>query len=307
MTHSNTITRRPITLPAGFSFHCVEVPGGSFSMGSADEEAYDGEKPIHTVQVPGFWMAEYPTTQELWLAVLGGENPAYFPGAQRPVESVSWYEAAAFCNALNACFGYPAKYYVDEKRRQALNAEWARTEEAMAIYSPPAPYGFRLPTEAEWEFAATSATSTPLGDRAATERSRAATERSRGERLKYAGSNQLDEVGWYRENSHGQTQPVGLKLPNELGIYDLSGNVWEWCEDQWHDNYEGAPTDGSAWIDRADDVSRVIRGGCWGDFARYCRPSFRGDNRPASRGINVGFRVVLVPPPGSWPVIQTSP
>lgn len=278
--------RKPITLPSGFTFHMVEVEGGSFMMGNNDEDAYENEKIIHEVKVPGFWMAEYPTTQALWLELMGGENPSYFQGARRPVEQVSWYDAAAFCNALNALFGYPAKYFVDEKCSMALDIERARSVEfpsSMPIFVPPNRFGFRLPSEAEWEFAA-------RGGR-----------QSGG--FRYAGSNKLDEIGWYGENSHEQTQSVGLKLYNELGIFDLSGNVQEWCEDQWHYTYEGAPTDGSPWIDRDVGAPRVLRGGCWFENAQDCRPSFHFGKTPAGRSSKFGFRVVLFPPPVSWPGI----
>ena len=286
---TTTITRRPVILPSGFTFHLVEVEGGSFMMGNDDEKAYGDEKIIHEVKVPGFWMAEYPTTQALWLDLMGGENPSYFQGARRPVEQISWYDSAAFCNALNACFAYSAKYYVDEKRSQVLDvglAQSIKSGESMPIYVDSAAYGFRLPTEAEWEFAARGGAAATLSDQ-----------------LRYAGSNVLDEVGWYDENSHSQTQPVGLKMPNELGLCDLTGNVWEWCEDQWHDTYEGAPADGSPWVDQDAGAYRVLRGGGWFNLAQSCRSSRRYDLLPASRYTYVGFRLVLFPPPISWPGI----
>ncbi|WP_373549152.1 formylglycine-generating enzyme family protein [Haliscomenobacter sp.] len=297
---TSTITRRPVTLPSGFSFHLVEVEGGSFLMGNDDEDAYGDEKIIHEVNVPGFWMAEYPTTQDLWLDLMGGENPSYFQGAHRPVEQVSWYDAVAFCNALNACFAYSAKYYVDEKRSQVLNialAQSIKSGESMPIYVDTAAYGFRLPTEAEWEYAAALSLVT---ERSRSDRASA----TLSDRLRYAGSNVLDEVGWYDENSHSQTQPVGLKMANEWGLYDLSGNVWEWCEDQWHETYEGAPTDGSPWVDQDAGAYRVLRGGSWYFNAHYCRSSYRFSYRPARRDDGVGFRVLLFPPPVSWSGIQ---
>ncbi|MBL8047024.1 MAG: formylglycine-generating enzyme family protein, partial [Anaerolineales bacterium] len=135
---------------------------------------------------------------------------------------------------------------------------------------------FRLPTEAEWEFAARGGT------------------KSRG--FRYAGSDKLKEVAWYNENSYGETKPVGLKFPNELGLYDMSGNVWEWCEDDWHGNYEGAPDDGKAWIDSPDRGDyRVIRGGCSFDTPRLCRCSYRRINSPGDRSNCLGFRLVLSP------------
>ena len=138
---------------------------------------------------------------------------------------------------------------------------------------------FRLPSEAEWEYSARGGNK-PGG-------------------FRYAGGDKLDEVGWYDDNSHGETKPVGLKLANELGIHDLSGNVWEWCVDQWHDNYRGAPKDGSAWLGLKEGASRVLRGGSWLYGPQHCRPSYRGDAPPTYRNFYVGFRVVLGSPPGS--------
>ena len=111
--------------------------------------------------------------------------------------------------------------------------------------------------------------------------------------FKYSGSNDLEEVGWYRDNSHQETNPVGLKNPNGFGLYDMSGNVWEWCEDQWHSNYENAPDDGTAWIADAADKSlyRVLRGGSSFNVAVNCRSTFRIDDRPTLRSDYVGFRL----------------
>ena len=226
------------------SSELVLVEGGTFMMGS---DEYDSEKPIHKVTLPSFAMGKYPVTQELWMAVMG-ENPSRFIDPIRPVELVSWEETQVFFQKINQDVRLPDNHV------------------------------FRLPTEAEWEYAARGGN------------------RSGG--FRYAGGDKLDEVGWYNDNSHGETKPVGLKLPNELDIHDLSGNVWEWCADQWHGNYEGAPTDGSAWIDRGENTSRVLRGGGWGSDSRYCRISNHGFNPPAYRTDGVGFRMVVGSPSG---------
>ncbi|MCB9298207.1 MAG: formylglycine-generating enzyme family protein [Lewinellaceae bacterium] len=139
--------------------------------------------------------------------------------------------------------------------------------------------GYRLPTEAEWEYAARGnlvPKAPPL-------------------RLRLSGD-KLDEVGWYDDNSHRETKPVGLKLPNELGLCDMSGNVWEWCEDQWHDNYKGAPGDGSAWVDKEQGAYRVSRGGGWNFSAGGCRCAYRSSWLPRSRSYDLGFRLVWVSP-----------
>ncbi len=133
---------------------------------------------------------------------------------------------------------------------------------------------FRLPTEAEWEYAARGGIY------------------SQG--YAYAGSDKLKQVGWYDENSNRETHDVGLLLANELGIHDLSGNVLEWCEDDWHGNYDGAPKDGSAWIDSPDRGGyRVVRGGDYFYRALYCRPAYRGRASPDGRGYDIGFRFLL--------------
>ena len=221
-----------------------------FMMGD-DDNGDDDEKPAHKVSVFSFYMGKYPVTQRLYLEVMG-ENPSQFKGKMRPVERVSWHDAGKFITALN------------DKRsvREYLKAQGLENAE------------FRLPSEAEWEFAARGGI--------------------HGQGHKYSGSDDLKQVGWYRENSGMETKPVGLLLPNELGLYDMSGNVYEWCEDQWHSNYKNAPADGSAWVDSADKgASRVIRGGCYFNFAVYCRPAYRYNWHPDFRYDDVGFRVVL--------------
>lgn len=232
-----------ITSPSGavVPFRMLPVEGGIFEMGGTDKEADSREKPLHKVSVSTFWMGEFPVTQALWQAVLG-ENPSYFPGMDRPVEQVSWNDITnRFLPALN------------ERCKQ----------------------NYRLPTEAEWEYAARGG-------------------KHRSPYL-YAGSHRLKDVAWYYENSHGETKQVGLKQPNALGLYDLSGNVEEWCADHKHENYEGAPTDGSAWIEVGDDGrSRVLRGGSWrGNYPWSCRVSFRFNYAPGLDFNYVGFRLVL--------------
>lgn len=232
-------------IPGMDSSELIWVEGGTFTMGS---DEYKSEKPNHKVSVPSFAIGKYPVTQELW-TVMMGENLSRFIGATRPVERVSWRDTQVFFEKINA----DSRLQLGQK--------------------------FRLPTEAEWEYAARG------GHKAGN--------------FRYVGGDKLDEVGWYDDNSHGETKGVGLKLPNELGLYDLSGNVWEWCEDQFHNNYEGAPDDGSAWLGLEDEAFRVLRGGGWGSSPVYCRPSNHGFNPPAYRSDGAGFRVVMCFTPGS--------
>jgi formylglycine-generating enzyme required for sulfatase activity len=219
----------------------VFVQGGTFQMGSPnnDTEAYSDEKPQHEVTVRDFEIGKYPVTQKLWQEIMGA-NPSHFKGCDDcPVENVSWDDVQEFLKKLNT--RYPGKTY-------------------------------RLPTEAEWEYAA-------RGGR-----------QSKG--FVYAGSNDLKEVGWFSENSGSKTHPVGGKNANELGLHDMSGNVWEWCGD-WYGTYPSGdqtnptgPTEGSY---------RVGRGGSWGHEARRCRVSRRDDDTPDYRGSNLGFRLASSP------------
>ncbi len=219
----------------------VFVPGGSFTMGcqssTRDGECYDDEKPPHEVTVRDFYIGKYEVTQSEWLRVMGS-NPSNFKDCNNcPVEQVSWNDVQEYIKKLNAQTG--KKY--------------------------------RLPTEAEWEYAARGG--------------------SRSQGYRYSGGNTLADVGLYDGNSGSKTKPVGTRKANELGIYDMTGNVWEWVEDDWHGNYTGAPTDGSAWRDKRTGSYRVYRGGCWFSTARYCRSACRSGHAPAGLGNCVGFRL----------------
>ncbi|REJ48159.1 MAG: serine/threonine-protein kinase pkn1 [Microcystis flos-aquae DF17] len=227
-------------LPKGITLEMVGLPAGKFLMGSPDSAIYasDEEKPQHQVKVNSFAIGKYPVTQAQYQAVMG-TNPSEFKNnLQNPVEKVSWNDAQAFCQKLSQITGKT----------------------------------YRLPTEAEWEYACRAGTTTRyyFGDDA----------------------NQLGDYAWYIGNSQDKTHPVGQKKPNAWGLYDMSGNVWEWCEDNWHDNYIGAPRDGSAWLTN-DNHSQILRGGSWYGDPDYCRSAYRSLND--WRGyffFFFGFRVV---------------
>ena len=219
----------------GVSFVMKRVEGGTFQMGSTDNEAYDDEKPVHSVTLSPFYMGETEVTQALWKAVMG-TNPSHWEGDNLPVERVSWDDCQEFIRKLNQLTGKD----------------------------------FRLPTEAEWEYAARGG------------------KRSNG--YKYAGSNSLGSVAWYADNSDRKTHAVKGKSPNELGLYDMSGNVWEWCGD-WYGNYgSGSQTNPKG---AGSGSCRVLRGGSWGIIAGGCRVSNRFSRDPGYRGLNVGFRLCL--------------
>ena len=217
----------------------VYVSGGTFTMGATSEQGSDAEnneKPAHNVTLSGYYIGKYEVTQELWKAVMGS-NPSHFKGDNLPVECVSWNDVQEFLRKLNAMTG---------KR-------------------------YRLPTEAEWEFAARGGNS------------------SRG--YKYSGSNSLGSVAWYWDNSGSRTHVVGTKSPNELGIYDMSGNVEEWCQDRYG-SYSSSPQRNPKGPNSRS--YRVYRGGSWSDDAGNCRVSFRFNNFPPDgRNSSLGFRLAL--------------
>ena len=262
----------------------VDIPSGTFWMGSPDGKGNDNEKPYHQVTVTAFRIGKYPVTQAQWRTVAMlpkveidlSLNPSYYRGDDRPVEQVRWYEAQEFCARLSRLTG--------ER--------------------------YRLPSEAEWEYACRAGASDY-------------TEYCSGD-----DPSQLDDYGWYGNNSgdhlidtdrlweevkrdnnrylqrlnqnNNGTHPVGQKLPNAWELYDLHGNVWEWCADDWHDDYEGAPIDSQIWTkdiknhEEGGETKKLLRGSSWYINARDCRSACRNHNLARSAGHFVGFRVVCV-------------
>ena len=233
----------------GVSFKMIRVEGGTFTMGATSEQGGDADKdesPSHLVTLSTYYIGETEVTQELWRAVMklyyDYDYPSSFSGQQRPVERVNWSECNVFVTKLNTLTGWK----------------------------------FRLPTEAEWEFAARGGNKS-LG-------------------YKYAGSNCIDDVAWYSKNAFNVagdaygTHPVAAKLPNELGLYDMSGNVEEWCQD-WSDNYSSNSQTNPTGPESG--YSRVIRGGSWGTGAKGCRVSNRSASAPYSHHYEIGLRLAL--------------
>ena len=235
---------------SGVEIEMIYVKGGTFRMGATEEQgddAYDSEKPVHSVTLSDYYIGKFEVTQGLWEKVMGTTiheqlikadySSTYGVGSDYPMYYVNWEEAQEFCTRLGQLTGK----------------------------------NYALPTEAQWEYAARGGV------------------KSRG--YKYSGSNTIGNVAWYRDNSSSSTHPVATKQPNELGLYDMSGNVWEWCSD-WHGSYSSesqsnptGPSTGSG---------RVLRGGSWSFNARSCRVSNRLYSYPSSRYFNSGFRVVLL-------------
>jgi formylglycine-generating enzyme required for sulfatase activity len=218
----------------------VRVEGGTFTMGATSEqgsEANSDEKPAHQVTLSSFSIGKYEVTQEEWETVMGS-NPSKFKGAKRPVECVSWDDCQDFIRKLNA---------LTDKR-------------------------FRLPTEAEWEYAARGG--------------------NRSQGYKYAGGNSIGSVAWYTDNAGSETHPVGQKQSNELFLYDMAGNVWEWCQDWYDSSYYGKSPSTNP-VNNTSASRLVIRGGSWFEFARFCRVSNRSCVKHGFRGCNLGLRLAL--------------
>ena len=229
-----------ISIPVryGLTIEMVKVEGGTFMMGATPEmqNPYEQEKPVHQVTLTNdYYMGKYEVTQALWQAVMES-NPSNFKGANLPVEQVSWDDCQVFLTKLNSMTGRK----------------------------------FRLPTEAEWEYAARGG------------------KKSLG--YQYCGSNNISDVAWYKDNSGGITHSVGMKQANELGIFDMNGNVWEWCQD-WFDSYSSSSqTNPTGAISGA---FRVFRGSSWGGNVRMCHLSCRDRYVTYCRNYRLGFRLAL--------------
>jgi formylglycine-generating enzyme required for sulfatase activity len=246
--------REPLAAEIGLEM--VAIPSGKFTMGSpeSEQDRYPDESPQHEVTVQPFFIGKYPITQAQWRVIANkpqierelNPDPSDFKGDNRPVEQVSWEEAVEFC--------------------QRLSRETGRD--------------YRLPTEAEWEYACRAGTTTPFYF---------------GRTITGKLVNYDSDVIYLQERKvkgKGETTPVSDFQPNAFGLYDMYGNVWEWCMDHWNINYEGTPTDGSAWLFDDKNANRLLRGGSWLTYPRNCRSANRGRNTPVYRYSDIGFRVV---------------
>ena len=242
----------------GILLEMVMIPRGTYLMGSPEGKGVGTQRPQHSVTVPSFFMGKYSITQAQWRAVAAlpqveiplNPDPSHFKGKSRPVEQVCWHEAVEFCQRLSR---FTANQY-------------------------------RLPSEAEWEYACRAGTTTEF----------------------YFGDTLTPKLARCKANLGmaivtmfgGETAPVGSYLPNAFGLYDMHGNVSEWCADHWHASYDGAPKDGSAWLTGGDSESRVRRGGSWNIYPAACRSASRYYDDPANRDNTIGFRVVVAVLPG---------
>jgi formylglycine-generating enzyme required for sulfatase activity len=248
------------SLSSEVSLTMVAIPGGTFLMGApqAEKGSQESEKPQHLVTITPFFLSQFPVTQAQWQAVANlakirrdlNPDPAYFKGDDRPVERVSWYDAIEFCERLS---------------RQTNRC-------------------YRLPSEAEWEYACRGGTIKPFYF---------------GETITGELANYIAKKIYCEESSQldrQETTNAGSFPPNAFGLYDMHGNVWEWCSDRWHDNYENAPNDGSAWLSENEREPRVLRGGGWDFYPEHCRSASRFSFPPTATQINqIGLRVVCDP------------
>lgn len=239
----------------GVVIDMVKIPGGTFLMGSPENEPerLESESPQHSVTIQPFFMGKYTVTQAQWAAVADFDkvkidlnpDPSWFKGANRPVERVSWDDAVEFCARISQKTGKT----------------------------------YRLPSEAEWEYACRAGTTTPFyfGDTITTD---------------LANYDGKDTYGSAQGKNRAETTDVGKFPANPFGLYDMCGNVWEWCRDEWHENYNNAPADGSSWLNYNDNQSRCLRGGSWIDGHRLCRSAYRFDFSLGIHDFHFGFRIV---------------
>lgn len=213
----------------------VFVKGGCYSMGDSFDEGASNEQPVHQVCVDDFYIGKYEVTQTQWQKLMG-ENPSIIRGDSLPVDTVSWRDAQGYAQKLSEKSG---RHY-------------------------------RLPTEAEWEYAA----------------------RSGGKKQKYSGGNTIEGLAHFEDNMMSKPLPVGLKHPNGLGLYDMSGNVWEWCQDWYGENYYHQSS-GDNPQGPESGTERIIRGGCHRTDPKYMRTTYRYKHRPEAKDVTIGFRLVM--------------
>ncbi len=249
-------------LGSGIGLEMVSIPGGVFTMGMPEGQKGDytgSDQPPHLVVVPPFFMSKYTVTQPQWRQVASlpkierdlNPNPSYFQGNDRPVETISWFDAVEFCARLSRLTGR----------------------------------NYRLPSESEWEYACRAGTTTPYNF---------------GETITSQLANYYAERDPFADEQEGEyrkeTTPVGSFPPNDFGLYDLHGNVYEWCGDGWHNNYQGAPANGEVWQPEKNsrgDRFRILRGGGWGTETRQCRSATRSKFSPHNRYSVIGLRLAM--------------
>jgi len=242
-----------ITTSSNMEF--VLVKGGTFKMGNTfGEDAFEDEFPVHSVTLSNYYIGTYEVIQTEWVAVMGS-NPSSFKADNKPVENISWFDAVTFCNKLSTREGLTPCYTIG--RNNNVTCNWTAN-------------GYRMPSEAEWEFAARGGLE------------------SKG--YIFSGSNSIDEVGFYKDNSMSMSHPTGSKRSNELGIYDMSGNVWEWCWDWYSNSYQPGAVTNPHGVEQG--IERCRRGGGWAQPPKSSRSSNRLGTPPEAKFNYVGLRLV---------------
>ena len=254
------------TVPDGF----VRINGETFTMGSpANEPGRNSDEVQHQVTISSFYMGKYEVTQKEYQEVMG-TNPSRFKGDNLPMENVSWYVAIEYCNARSQKEGLTPAYTIDKNQKDPNNKNDRDNVKWVVTWNRNA-NGYRLPTEAEWEYACRAGTTIAYN----------------------TGASINDNTGWYKDNSGNTTHPVGQKPANAWGLYDMHGNVWEFCWDWYGDYPSGAQINP---VGASSESNRVLRGGSWFDSAQDVRSASRFPDTPTRRNLNLGFRVVRSAP-----------
>jgi formylglycine-generating enzyme required for sulfatase activity len=306
-----------LDLGDGVKMKFVLIPAGNFMMGSPPDEKnrndWEWAGPQHgvTIDTP-FYMGKFEVTQEQYEKLIK-KNPSEFKGAKNPVENVCWNDAKDFCKKLEqktsrpirlpseaeweyACrAGSKTPYYTQRERGKAPPLTNDQRQRATELINKLGNSEYKVRDKATRDLIALGSEVLPLLDALKTE-DREVQSRLASVKSAFEPQNNIEDVAWFKKNSERKTHPAGEKKPNAFGLHDMHGNVWEWCEDDWHDDYKGAPVDGSAWIVNPRGDSRVFRGGCWACGAEVCRSAFRFKLEPVQQEKDGGFRVVLVVP-----------